>query len=67
MSMKGLFGAPPAPTPTPPPVMPDPNSPAVLAARRDAMGQAQRGGRASTTLTTPLAAGGTYSATKLGS
>lgn len=59
MSLKGLFGAPAAPTPPPPPVMPDPMSPDVMAAKRKAMTDAVASGRQSTTLTTssPLAAG----------
>ena len=40
------------PTPEPPPTMPDPNSPAVLAEKKKAMQQDQRGGRQSTILTT---------------
>lgn len=56
-----LFGGgkapPPAPTPLPPPTMPDPMSPDVLAARRKALSTAMQGGRQSTQLTTPLAAG----------
>lgn len=56
---RSLFGGG-APTPvlTPPPTMPDANSPDVLAARKLAISTAMNGGRASTQLTTPLAAGG---------
>lgn len=67
--MTGMFKGPAMPaTPavTPPPVMPDPVSPAALAAKRDAMQKANQGGRTSTMLTTPLAAGGGYSGTKTG-
>jgi hypothetical protein len=72
---KSIFGGggaalPPAPTVTPPPNMPDPNSPDALAARKLAMTKAMNGGRQSTQLTTaPLAAGGgpaSFSSTKTG-
>lgn len=55
-----LFGSkqqPVTPTVIPPPTMPDPMSPDVLAARRKALSTAMQGGRQSTQLTTPLAAG----------
>jgi hypothetical protein len=75
---KNLFtpSIPAAPTPPPPPTMPDPNSANVLAAKRQAIAQAQSGGRSSTILTTAgsrpsgaasTLAGGAYSSTKTGS
>lgn len=63
VAMKALFGSDPAPLPPPTPVaaMPDPNDPALLAAKRRTMLEAQtRSGRASTVLS------GDYSSDKLG-
>jgi hypothetical protein len=74
--MGNLFGKaptpPPAPAVIPPPTMPDPNSPATLAARRKAIADASAGGRTSTILTTPGSRGqgtlaGSYGGSKLGS
>lgn len=61
--------APPPPTPAAPPPVPDVNSPANLAAQKQAMARANASGRSSTGLTTPttptLASGG-YTGTKAG-
>lgn len=70
--MGSLFSPPvvQAPTPAPPPTMPDPQSPDVLAAKQRAEQTAMgRAGRSSTILSTAVAGsgGGTYSASKLGS
>jgi hypothetical protein len=59
-----------APTPTPPPTMPDFNSPSALEARRRAMVANTQGGRQSTILTTAanrgtMASGG-YTGAKTG-
>ena len=58
--MSSLFGSDERPTPTapqaptPPPVMPDPFAPDVMAARRRSVTEStRRGGRSSTTLTAP--------------
>lgn len=61
---------PPTPAVTPAPAMPDPNSPANLAAQDLARKRANQFGRGATQLTTPtaptLAAGGAYAGTKTG-
>lgn len=63
--VKGIFGggsAPPVPTPPPPQPMPDLGDPAILAAQKKAMLDAQtRSGRMSTILT-----GDSYNSDKLG-
>lgn len=70
--MSGLFGsqqaAPVAPTPAAPAPMPDPNSPAVQAARLKAQSDIMsRAGRSSTILTAPKDRGGdSYSSNQLG-
>jgi hypothetical protein len=72
-TFKNIFGgssgpAPVAPTPTPPPTMPDPfNNDAADAARKKATEDAQKYGRAGTTLTTSRGAAGTIAGSaKLG-
>lgn len=65
--MGSLFGgAPKPPAPTPPPTMPDPMSPEAMEARKKALAQTMAGGRSSTVLTSPLAAGSPGGGTKLG-
>lgn len=55
------------PNPKPPPAMPDPESPSVLAAKRKTVAEQMMKGRAANTLTQPtLASGGSYTAQKLG-
>lgn len=50
--MSGMFASVPTPAaPTPPPAMPDMQSPGVLAGTKQAMASAMAAGRASTTLT----------------
>lgn len=76
--MSSIFGGdppPPTPTavvnPTPPPTMPDPQSPDAMAARRRAEQQVMgRAGRQSTILSTAISrdsTGTAYNANKLGS
>jgi hypothetical protein len=68
--MTSIFGSTPIPQPTPKPapVMPDPNSAAVMEARRKAQTDVlNRAGRSSTILTAPASTGGDYSKTTLGS
>lgn len=67
MNMLGKAPAmPDVPKVTPPPAMPDPMSPANMEAKRQALLKTTQGGRTSTMLTQPLAAGGTYGGMKTG-